>query len=340
MSANQMTEQPNPQILFDTITAYQRSAALRAGIDLDIFTAIAEGTNTAAALAEKRQTSEKGMRILCDYLTVLGFLTKAENRYSLTLDSSVFLNQHSPAYAGTIAYFLQSATLQEAFADVAAAVRKGGTAASEDGTMAPDHPVWVEFARAMAPMMAMPAELIGNLIQVEKMESCKVLDIASGHGMFGIALARQNPRAEIVAVDWANVLDVANENAEKAGVADRFKTLPGSAFDVEFGDGYDVVLLTNFLHHFDTATNETLLKKVHAALKPGGRAVTFEFIPNDDRVSPPGSAMFAMIMLATTTQGDAYTFAEYQRMFANAGYTASEFHPLPPTIQQVVIATK
>src|SRR5581483_9734679 len=108
----------------------------------------------------------------------------------------------------------------------------------------------------------------------------KVLDIAGGHGLFGLAFARANPQAEVVIQDWPNVVEVARENAARFGVADRYRAIPGSAFDVDFGSGYDVILLTNFLHHFDPPTIEKLLKKVHAALVPGGRVVTFEFIPN------------------------------------------------------------
>ncbi len=72
--------------------------------------------------------------------------------------------------------------------------------------------------------------------------------------------------------------------------------------------GYDVILLTNFLHHFDVPTNEKLLRKVYAALAPGGHAVALEFVPNDDRISPPMSAKFSLVMLANTVSGDAYTF--------------------------------
>jgi len=136
------------------------------------------------------------------------------------------------------------------------------------------------------------------------------------------------------------VLEVAKENAQRAGVAERYNTIPGSAFDVDFGSGYDIILLTNFLHHFDPPTNETLLRKVHAALADGGRAVTLEFVPNDDRVSPPDSAGFSMMMLTGTPSGDAYTFAELERMFTNAGFSRSTIHPLPPTFQQVVISEK
>ena len=94
------------------------------------------------------------------------------------------------------------------------------------------------------------------------------------------------------------------------------------------------------MHHFDPPTCEKLLKKVHAALAPGGRAVTFEFVPNEDRVSPPVPAMFSMMMLGTTPSGDAYTFSEFDRMLRNAGFSSSELHPLPPTLEQVVISHK
>ena len=124
------------------------------------------------------------------------------------------------------------------------------------------------------------------------------------------------------------------------GVADRYHTIPGSAFDVDFGSGYDVVLLTNFLHHFDVPTVESLLKKVHASLGDGGVAATLEFVPNSDRVSPPGVAGFSLIMLATTPRGDAYTFEEFDRMFKNAGFVKNEIHSMEPGIEQLIVSRK
>jgi 2-polyprenyl-3-methyl-5-hydroxy-6-metoxy-1,4-benzoquinol methylase len=188
-------------------------------------------------------------------------------------------------------------------------------------------------------MMAMPAEIIAQILQASEGKKWKVLDIAAGHGLFGIALGRHNPNAEIVALDWPAVLEVAKENATVAGLTSRYRTLPGSAFDVEFGSGYDIVLLTNFLHHFDIATCEALLRKVHAALAPGGRAVTLEFVPNEDRISPPTAAKFSMVMLGSTPSGDAYTHAEFQKMFRNAGFKTCAIHT-PPIGEQVLVAEK
>ena len=336
------TEQaaPSPILFFETANAYQRSAAVKAAVELEVFTAIGEGSRTARAIAERCGADERGVRILCDYLTVIGFLKKEEGAYSLTQDSAAFLNKHSPAYMGDAIGFLLSPLLMKGFESLTDAVRKGGTVVPDDGTMAPEHPVWVEFARAMAPMMMMTAQMMTQKLAPEAGRKVRVLDIAAGHGMYGIAVARANPDAEVVAVDWPNVLEVAQENARKAGVEGRYSTIPGSAFDVDFGGPYDLVLLTNFLHHFDADTCVKLLEKVHAALAEGGRAVTMEFVPNDDRVSPPPSAMFSLVMLAGTTGGDAYTFREFDEMFRRAGFSRSEFHQLDPTPQQMIISYK
>jgi ubiquinone/menaquinone biosynthesis C-methylase UbiE len=192
----------------------------------------------------------------------------------------------------------------------------------------------------MASMTLMPAQTIVALTGAERASSLRVLDIAAGHGMYGITFAQKNPNAQVTALDWSAVLEVAKENARAAGVIDRFKTIEGSAFDAEFGTGYDLVLLTNFLHHFDPPTCEKLLRKVHAALKDGGRVVTLEFVPNDDRISPPNSAMFSMMMLSSTPSGDTHTLAELRSMFENAGFARSEMHDLPGGVQQVVISQK
>jgi ubiquinone/menaquinone biosynthesis C-methylase UbiE len=337
MNSSPGAQQPTPERIFATFTAYQQTEALQAAIELDLFTGIGEGKQTIEQLALHCQASERGIRILGDYLALMGFLTKDGGRYALAPDAAAFLDRRSPAYFGSAGTFLNSPMLTRSFAVLTAAVRKGGTAADELGSVAPEHPVWVDFARAMAPMMAMPAELLAGLLDAAGRPG-KVLDVAAGHGLFGIALARQNPQTVITALDWPAVLAVAEENARAAGVSERYRLLPGSAFEVDYGTGYDLVLLTNFLHHFDVPTCEGLLRKVHAALAPGGRAAALEFVPNDDRVSPPGTAGFSLIMLATTPAGDAYTFAEFDRMFRTAGFSATEFHPLPPSPEQVVIA--
>lgn len=331
---------PSPVLFFETLTAYQKSGALKAALELDVFTAMGGAPSSATEIAARCNAAERGIRILCDYLTINGFLEKQGDRYSLTRDSAMFLDRNSPAYAGSAAQFLLAPTLTNAFAELAESVRKGGTAQSAEGTMAPDHPVWVDFARGMGAMAAPAAQGLGEMLPLDGGAPAKVLDVSASHGIYGIAFAQRYATARVVALDWAPVLQVAQENAERAGVSDRFSTLIGSAFEVDLGTDYDVVLIPNFLHHFDPATCVSFLQRVHAALKPGGRTAIVEFVPNGDRITPPPAAAFSLVMLATTAAGDAYTFSEYERMLRDAEFHAVEQRPLPPGVQTVIIATK
>jgi len=335
----QAGKQPTPALLFDTLNAYQRSQAIKTAIELGIFTLIGEGKTAVKAIAQSSQSSERGTRILCDYLVIIGFLTKQGEDYALTPDAAMFLDRNSPAYLGSITDFILSPHLIQNFDYLTESVRKGGTA-GQTKSLEPDHPMWVKFARAMAPMMALPSQLMAQLVDPQADKKLRVLDIAAGHGLYGIAFAKHNSQTEVTAVDWPNVLEVAQENAQAADVTDRYHLNPGSAFDVDYGNNFDVVLLPNFLHHFDPATCETLLRKVRAALANDGRCVTLEFVPNDDRVTPPQAAGFSILMLAMTPGGDAYTFADLDGMFSNAGFSRNEMHDLPPTVERVIISHK
>jgi ubiquinone/menaquinone biosynthesis C-methylase UbiE len=331
---------PSPERIFSTLVAFQQSEALKAAIELDVFTKIGEGASEPSALAKAIGASERGTRILCDYMSVFGFLTKQGNRYGLTEDSALFLDRRSPACMSSMAGFLTCDMHRDAFAALAQAVRKGGSVTGKGDNTKPRDEFWVDFARSMAPLAVPAAEFIARLTGTPDSKPSRVLDIAAGHGMFGITIARHNPNAQVTALDWPAVLEVAQQNAKQFGVADRYAVRPGSAFDADLDEGYDYVLLTNILHHFDPPGCEKLLGRVHSALKPGGRAVTLEFVPDEDRVSPPIPAAFSLVMLANTDSGDAYTFSEYEQMFRHAGFEKTALHPVPDTPQQVLVSEK
>ena len=88
-------------------------------------------------------------------------------------------------------------------------------------------------------------------------------------------------------MDWASVLVLARQNAKVAGVEARYTTIAGSAFEVDWGKDYDLVLLPNFLHHFDVATCTALLKKVRASLTPDGFVIVVEYLASEDESLGP-----------------------------------------------------
>ena len=276
-------QQITPERFLNAINAYQLTEAVKSAIELEIFTAISEGNTTSAAVAKRCDATERGIRILCDFLTIHNFLTKQGTTYSLTADSALFLDRRSHAYIGSAIEFLLTPRLRDC-------------------------------------------------------EAHKVLDLAASHGMYGIDVAKQNPSAHIYASDWNNVLEVAQKNADAMGVGDRYHLIPGSAFEADFGSGYDLALITNLLHGFDMPTCTELMRKVHVGLNPEGRAAIAEYIPNPDRVSPPTAAAFSLTMLAATPSGDAYTFTELEAMSKAAGFTRVELSPAELGRNRLVIA--
>jgi 2-polyprenyl-3-methyl-5-hydroxy-6-metoxy-1,4-benzoquinol methylase len=326
-------------LFFETIRAYNHAFALKAAVELDLFTSIAKGNSSAGEIAKAcSAASERGIRILCDHLAILGFLTRTDGRYGLTQDSATFLDRRSPAYMGQAVQFLMNSEQFENFGRLAETVRTGKQAGHSH--LDPEDPIWMDFARGMAPLMFAAAQTIAQELQpaLAAIAEPKILDIAASHGTFGILVAQQHPKAEIYALDWANVLQVAQENAQKAGLANRYHLIPGSAFSAEIGSGYDAVLITNFLHHFEPATNESLLKKFYAAMNPGGQLAILEFVPDEQRASQ--AALFALVMLANTDHGDAYTFPELARMCGNAGFKDARLIQLEAGPEALVIAKK
>jgi SAM-dependent methyltransferase len=327
-----------PAVVFENVQAFQRTFALKAAIELDVFRAVGEGPGDIASIARHAQASERGTRILCDFLVVGGLLDKVDGRYHHTPSSAAFLDPASPSCIASIVKFLTLPELHHSYENLADVVRNGRTALPGQGSVQPENPIWVEFAQSMAPMMAPVAGPLGSIVLQGCTGPMRVLDIACGHGLFGIEIAKQNPQAHVTGLDWAPVLRVALENAKQAGVHERYDMLPGSAFEVDFNGPYDAILLTNFLHHFNADTCVELLKKIRASLKPDGLVATLEFVPNEDRVSPPMPAAFAMTMLTSTESGDAYTFTELSDMHRRAGFDHVSQHPVPMSPHTVVLA--
>lgn len=321
----------SPEVLIEGMRAFHVTGALKAAIELDLFSHIAAGANTAPALAARCGAAERGVRILADFLTIRGFLDKPDGVWRLTPSSAAFLDRAASGYLGDAILFLAAPDrIADALRDPAATVRRGGAEAG--ASVAPDHPMWVTFARVMAPFARPMARALAADVAAWPDPPASVLDIAAGHGLYGIELALALPGARLTALDWAPVLAVAAENAACHGVADRYHTMAGSAFVIDWGR-HDLILLPNFLHHFGFTDCVRLLARARRA---GGRVLAVDYMPNPDRVSPPRAASFSFQMLIGTPEGDAYTHAELDGMAREAGFAGIAATPLGATAQTVV----
>lgn len=323
--------------VYDLCLSYQKTAALQAAIALDLFSVVGGDALTADELAARTHAALRGIRILCDFLCVLGLLEKRDGRYCQSADAARFLDRASPQCLADVAGFLAAPeTVALAMGDPAAYV-KAGTAACLSNLSA-DNPAWVKFARAMVPFAAVTAKRTAAYLTSRGLRPQRVLDVAAGHGLYGIEVARAVREATVVAIDWDGVLACARENAARAGVSDRYETIAGSVFERPWGTGYDLILLPNILHHFDREGCVKLLRLAKDALRADGFALVIDLMPNPDRVSPPEPATFAFLMLVTTPAGDAYTCAEYEQMARDAGLqpaAAVRLLPTPETLLEL-----
>ena len=330
--------EPNPGLVFDLINSYQRTAALRAGVELNVFGALGEEGASAHSIAKHCGVPLRGIRILCDYLTIAGLLEKTDGKYRHTPTSAVFLDPTSSASMAPTIPFLLTKNILHAGDLLTETIRKGHTAL-EKPIAGDEVEEWVMFAKSMHPMMGGAAEYLAE-VGYETGPAKRVLDVAASHGLFGMAFAKRSPETHVTALDFETVLEVTKKNVTAAGLGRQYSYIPGSAFTVDMGGPYDIVLVTNLYHHFDIPTCEDLMRRFHAVMAPGGRMLTLEMVPNEDRVTPPVAAMFSMMMLQNTPSGDAYTLAEYTTMLRNTGFKDVALREVPRSAEQLVIAVK
>ena len=314
-----------PEPIMHLLQGAQATGIVKAGIDLGIFTQIAAGKTSAAAIATACGTPERSTRLLCTALAGLGVLTKRGDSYANTPAVEQFLVRGKPTYMGEVSNVFAGEMMVNALANLAAAVRNDGSVLPNHAET-PKHPFWETFARSTA-AIAMPAAqaLDGALAGFfAEHKTVRVLDVAAGSGLYGYTLARR-PGVEVTFLDWPNVLVETREWGKRLGAdMSRVKTIEGNLFDVGFGGPYDLVVMSHIFHHFDPPTCARLMAKAAGALAPRGRLVVHDFFYDEELANPMG-ALFSMTMLAWT-KGQAYAQSEYETWCRQAGLEVRGAH--------------
>jgi ubiquinone/menaquinone biosynthesis C-methylase UbiE len=264
--------------------------------------------------------SVRGLRAIMDALVGLDLLKKGrQGKYSLTPESENFLLSDKP---GTLAGFFRTILprLVSKWLQLPEVARTGQpvTAVNEEteGTE-----FFSQLVENIIPMSYGSAQKLGNHLKVAKTKSeIRVLDLAAGSGIWGIALAQKSPRVRVAAVDWAGMIPTTKRITQKFGVDDRFEFIGGDLLEANFGNGYDITTLGHILHSEGEQRSRQLLKKTFRALKPGGVIAIAEWLVDDDRTEPLPSLMFAVQMLVNTEKGDTFSFNEIKSWLEDAGF--------------------
>jgi len=238
-------------LIFDMLLAYKTTAILSTGIELGVFDALAHGPATAEAVAGETGVAERGARLLLNGLAALGLVESDGTTFWLPPGSASHLVRGRPGFVGDMAKVMASRWEWEAFGVLPEAVRRGGPVAPEHAET-PGYGYWEDFASYAGAVATPTAQLAAAGLKswAAGRDRLDVLDVACGHGLYGFTIAGQHDQARVWSLDWPNVLEKARKHAAEAGLSDRFRAIAGDMFEVELGGPYDVVLVTNVLHHF------------------------------------------------------------------------------------------
>ncbi len=312
--------QATPERLMQFGFAYAPPLIIGAAVSNKVFDSLAGGAKTVAQLSKETGAPARGLRAIMNALVGLELLKKdRRERYSLTPESTAFLLSDKPStqagFFGTILPQLISRWLR--LTDV---VRDGQPAVAvnqeTEGTE-----FFSQLVENIIPMSYPSAQALGDHLKVSKAKNdIRILDLAAGSGIWGIALAQKSPRVRVTAVDWAGMIPTTKRITRKFGVADRFQFIEGDLLEANFGTGYNIATLGHILHSEGEERSRQLLKKTFRALKSGGTIAIAEWLVNDERTEPLPSLMFAVQMLVNTEKGNTFSFNEIKTWLEEAGF--------------------
>jgi ubiquinone/menaquinone biosynthesis C-methylase UbiE len=328
----------SPAVIMEDLTGAWRSRTLIAAVELDVFTHIAAGKRTVKEVAEAAGASPHGMACLLDALTAMRYLRKTGSRYGLPPISAAFLVPGEKAYMGAMT--LPFSLTWDVWKGLTEAVRSGRSAESMN-VAEKGREFFPKLVASIFPgNFAASTAAVSRLPEKERRKIHKILDVAAGSGAWSLAFAQAIPQARVTSMDFPEMTPITRGFAEKLGVAVRYEYLEGDLRQVDFGrDAYDLVILGHIVHSEGEKHGKELLRKSYAALRPGGKLLIAEYVPNNARTGPAMPMLFGLNMLLQTEEGNVYTLCEYRAWLKAAGFRKVTTLPVPPP-STVILAAK
>jgi ubiquinone/menaquinone biosynthesis C-methylase UbiE len=310
-------------------------AAVRHGV----FDVLDESPKNLAEVQAATGVSARGLSAIMNVLVGLNFLSKdAQDRYSLTPESATFLVRGKPGFLGGMICHT-SQHLMPKWLGLSEIMRTGKPAAAVNQQEAGAE-FFEQFVADLFPMNYPAAKALADGLHLKDAASTvRVLDLAAGSGVWGIALAQSSPQVQVTAVDWADVLPVTRKTVEKFQLGNRFSFVAGDLLSAGFGSGHNVATLGHILHSEGEERSRKLLAKVYEALAPGGTIAIAEFLVDQDRRGPVNGLFFAVNMLVNTDEGNTYSFEEISGWLQAAGFRDARTLPAPGP-SPLILATK
>ena len=300
--------------------AFAPPLLIEAAVENRLFDVLEDRALSVQELAAETGASERGIAALADALVGFELLSKdSEGRYRLTPESAAFLVRGKLEFQGGIFHHVRRDLIPR-WLQVSECV-KTGNPVSPANRQEHGAPFFEQFVEALLPMGYPAAKILAEEVNLSQFkEPARVLDLAAGSGVWGIALAQSSPSVEVTVVDWEQVIGTTKKMVARFNLQDRFRFVPGDLLEADFGSNYSVATLGHILHSEGVDRSKRLLSRVRDALRPGGTIAIAEFLVNPERSGPPQGLIFAVNMLVHTEAGGTYSFEEISDWLRHSGF--------------------
>ncbi len=328
-----------PNRILDMGWDFARSRTLATGIELNIFTHIANGKRTVKNIAYAAESDQRGIERLLNALVGLELLKKDKKGcYHLMPDSKEFLVSERPAYLGSMC--MHTTYLDKAWSHLTESVRTGKPYMSLDEKSSAED-FFPELIKALFNLNYQAARYAALYLKKKGKKIFNILDVAAGSCVWGIGFAQEFQEAKLTAIDFPSVCDVTRKYVKNFGMDGRFECIEGDLRTIDFGkDRYDLIILGHICHSEGRVNTEKLLKKSHIALKAGGSILIAEFLPNNEKTAPAIPLLFGLNMLVNTNEGDVFTIRQFQKWFIAYGFKKVEILDRAPSVSPLILATR
>ena len=330
MQEHEGNHEVTPQRILDTAFAFTSTSILVAGVNLEVFTHISKGHNTATNIADAARSSVRGTQMLLNSLASLDFLTKSDGvdaTYHLTPISDAFLVKDKPSYFGD--FVLHAEALWSPWGNLTEPVMHNIPLKQVEGNDGPEF--FEKFVPQLFPLSYPAASGAAAALGVgDTWNNLNILDVAAGSGAWSIAFAQRDPGTKVTVQDWPPVLEVTKKFVSKFNLTKQFSYLPGDLREADFGEEqYDLIILGHLCHKESAKKTRELFSLCHNALKKGGKLLIADMIPDEGRKTEYFPLMFALNMLINTAEGDTFTMSEYRQWLQNADFHDVEIIDAP-----------
>jgi predicted nicotinamide N-methyase len=315
--------------------AYWESAALMAAVELDVFTAIARGHDTIAALAEAIDITERNAERLLTALAAMTLLERDGDRFANAPDVQRFLVKDGERYAGP--WILFTKPRWSAYGELSQRLRskaENRLGAYEAFTVEDArryHAATYSIGMGAARLFSRSVDLAGRKL---------MLDLGGGSGAYSIVATKAFPGLEAIVLDLPPVVVVAQEYIAANGAADRVTTLAGDFTRTPFPSGVDVVVMASNLPQYEPDLIRLVVGKAFQALAPGGEMHVIGETLHDDRKGPLSAALWGLNEAVYGSTGVAHTESEVKSYLQGAGFTEVTVHPFVPGVLSRVAGRK